>query len=111
MDMAHVQNQIQRINTAYGVQPPPPDNNPRQMVDLSQGLGVPGPPFDNPQLRSSKSKLNFESAKEMDQNFNSPQKPPSGGFLQIGQDNINEKRREIEKKERQAEYQEFLKKQ
>lgn len=59
--------------------------------------------------------MKFEQAKELDAGLNkgvpADTTGPSGGHLQIGNHDVDQLRRENDKRERQAEYQAFLSKQ
>lgn len=113
VQMSHLQNRIDQINTLYSKEAPP--QNPFATAQHFQDFNPPtgkSPSREDPMRRSSKSKLNMLQAKEMDLNLNTgaganpprPQ-PETGGFMQFGQQNdLDQKRRELEKKEKQREY-------
>ena len=63
--------------------------------------------------RSSKSKLSLEQAKELDSTLNQEAKKDAalGGILQLGGAPQADHQRELEKRQRQLEYQSFLDKQ
>ena len=72
-------------------------------------------------MRRSNSKMKFEQAKELDAGLNKGALADDkkriddtgafGGHLQIGNHEVDQLRRENDKRERQAEYQAFLSKQ
>ena len=92
VQMSHLQNQVNKINTLYSKEDPP--HNPFETAKHFQDFNPPtgkSPSRDDPMRRSSKSKMNMLQAKEIDQNLNiggssnPPQQDPGGGgFMQFG---------------------------
>ena len=116
MQMEHVQQKIQQIKQAYG-QLPLQDNLQDPFGTLNDRVAEPQVnPLAQPNpMRRSNSKMKFEQAKELDAGLNkgasADDAGTSGGHLQIGNHEVDQLRRENDRRERQAEYQAFLSKQ
>lgn len=69
--MAHLQNQVNQINTLYSKDDPPqnPFATAQHFQEFNPPTGI-SPSREDPMRRSSKSKLNMLQAKEIDQNLN-----------------------------------------